>query len=150
MRTLARFAPTSGQLSKVADMDREPIQDLEARCALFTHPPLTGGTLLYLSDRSGYVVYTYDSSKGFLSEKQLPDGPEKHRFIPHQSIIANNRIYSAHRSGLTVMGLELNRSLQTHLLTMTELASPEPVAKPISYGCKLYILCKDRLICRDY
>ena len=149
-RTLACFDPNSGRFTKAADIDKEPTQNLDARRALFTHPPLTDGKRLYLSDRFGYVVYTYDSSKGSLREKQLPDEVEKHRFIPHQSIVVNNRIYSAHRSGLTVMGTDLNFHVHTHLLTMTQLTPPEPVAQPISYGGKLYILCKDRLICHDY
>ena len=149
MRSLACFDPTSGQLSKKADMDSEPIQRLEGRRAIFTYPPLTNGKRLYLSDRYGHVVYTYDSNKGSYLAKRLQDDAEKHRFIPHQSIVVNNRIYSAHSSGLTVWELEQPRHVQTQPLAMGHPTTPAPVARPIRYGSKLFILCKDRLICRD-
>lgn len=150
MRSLACFDPTSGQLSKAADMDSEPSQNLEARRALFAHPLLTDGNRLYLSDRSGYVAYTYDSDKGSYPAKQLQDDTGKHRFIPHQSIVVNNRIYSAHSSGLTVWEFDGSHHVQTHSLSMGNPTTPTPVARPIQYAGKLFILCKDRFICRDY
>ena len=150
MRSLACFDPTSGQLSKAADMDSEPGQNLGARRALFTHPPLTDGKRLYLSDRSGYVAYTYDSDKGSYPAKRLQDDAGKHRFIPHQSTVVNNRIYSAHSAGLTVWNLDWSHHVQTHPLSMGNPTTPTPVARPIRYGSKLFILCKDRFICRDY
>lgn len=149
-RSLARFNPISGQLSKVKDLDSEPIHNLDARLALFTYPPLTDGKRLYLSDRSGRIVYTYDSDKGSYPEKRLQDDTGIHRFIPHQSIIVNDRIYSAHSSGLTVRRLEGSRYVQTQSLAMGHPTTPSPVARPIQYGGKLFILCKDRLLCRDY
>ena len=150
MRSLACFDPTSGQLSKAADMDSEPSRNLEAWRVLFTHPPLTDGKRLYLSNESGYVAYTYDSNKGSYPAKRLQDDAGKHRFIPHQSIVANNRIYSAHSSGLTVWEFEQFRHMQTQSLAMGHPTTPSPVARPIRYGGKLFILCKDRLLCRDY
>ena len=149
-RSLARFNPISGQLSKVKDLDNEPKQHLEGRRTLFTHPPLTDGKRLYLSDRYGYVAHTYDSDKGSYPAKRLPNDAGKHRFIPHQSIAVNNRIYSAHSSGLTVWELEQSRHVQTQSLSMGHPTAPAPVARPIRYGDKLFILCEDRLICRDY
>lgn len=149
MRSLACFDPTSGRLFKAADMDNKPILNLDARRALFIHPPLTDGKRLYLSDRYGHVVYTYDSNKGSYPAKRLQDDAEKHRFIPHQSIVVNNRIYSAHSSGLTVWELEQPRHVQTQPLAMGHPTTPTPVARPIQYGDKLFILCKDRFICRD-
>ena len=149
MRSLACFDPTSGQLSKKANMDSEPIQRLEGRRTIFIYPPLTNGKRLYLSDRYGHVVYTYDSNKGSYPAKRLQDDAEKHRFIPHQSIVVNNRIYSAHSSGLTVWELEQPRHVQTQPLAMGHPTTPTPVARPIQYGDKLFILCKDRFICRD-
>lgn len=149
IRSLACFNPTSGKLSKAEDMDSEPIQHLEGRRAIFTYPPLTDGKRLYLSDRYGHVVYTYDSSRGSYPAKQLQDNAGKHRFIPHQSIVANNKIYSAHSFGLTVWELEQSRHLQTQPLAMGNPTTPSPVTRPIRYGDKLFILCKDRLICRD-
>ena len=149
-RSLARFNPISGQLSKVKDLDNEPKQDLDARLALFTHPPLTDGKRLYLSDRYGHVAYTYDSDKGSYPAKRLQGDAGKHRFIPHQSIVVNNRIYSAHSSGLTVWEFEQSAHVQTQSLSMGHPTTPSPVERPIRYGDKLFILCEDRLICRDY
>ncbi|MCY3743010.1 MAG: hypothetical protein OXH00_18495 [Candidatus Poribacteria bacterium] len=150
MRSLACFDPTSGQLSKAADMDSELIQHLEGRRALFTHPPLTDGKRLYLSDRYGHGVYTYDSDKRSYPAKQFQDDTGKHRFIPHQSIVVDNRIYSAHSSGLTVWEFDRIHHVQTHSLSMGNPTTPTPVARPIQYGDKLFVLCKDRFICRDY
>ena len=149
-RSLARFDPQSGQLSKAACLDHLPELDFESRLSLFIHPPLTNEKRLFLSDRSGQSVYTYDSNRGPLPIKQLQDGAGRHRFIPHQSIVMNNRIYAAHSSGLTIWELDKNWHAQPHSLAMGQPTNPTPVARPIRYGDKLFILCKDRLICRDY
>ena len=150
MRSLARFDPNSGQLSKAADLDHLPERDFESRLSLFIHPPLTNEKRLFLSDRSGQSVYTYDSNRGPLPIKQLQDGAGRHRFIPHQSIVMNNRIYAAHSSGLTIWELDKNWHAQPHSLAMGQPTNPTPVARPIRYGDKLFILCKDRLLCRNY
>lgn len=150
IRTLACFNPNSGRLTKAADIDNEPIQNLDAWRELFTYSLLTDGKRLYLSDRSGYVAYVYDSDNGPLPTKPLPNSTEKNRFFPHQSIVANNRIYSAHPAGLTVWDLNRNHHVQTHSLSTGNSTTPTPIARPIQYGSKLFILCKDRFICRDY
>ena len=149
-RSLARFDPNSGQLSKAADLDHLPERDFESRQSLFIHPPLTNGKRVFLSDRSGQSVYTYDSNRGPLPIKQLQHGAGKHRFIPHQSIVISNRIYTAHSSGLTVWDLDKNWHAQPHSLAMGQPTNPTPVARPIRYGDKLFILCKDRLLCLNY
>ena len=148
-RSLARFNPSSGQLSKATDLDSEPMQNLEAHRSLFIHPPLTGGKQLFLSDRFGQVVYTY-TDRGFLSENRLSNNDGPHRFVPHQSIVVGNRIYVAHSAGLTVLELAQNYVERYQSLAMGLPTAPTPVARPIRYGDKLFILCKERLICRDY
>ena len=149
-RSLARFDPHSGQLSKKIGMDSEPGHSFENRRALFIHPPLTNGNRLFLSDRYGQSVYTYDSNRGALPIRQLPENDSQYQFAPHQSIVVNNRIYSAHSYGLTILPLGQNNADQHHSLAMGQLTNPTPVARPIRYGDKLFILCKDRLLCRDY
>ena len=150
MRSLARFDPNSGQLSKAVDMDSEPEHSFENRRTLFIHPPLTNGKRLFLSDRYGQSVYIYDSDRSALLIKQLQDSAGKHRFIPHQSIVVNNRIYSAHSYGLTILPLGQNNADQHRSLAMGQSTNPTPVARPIRYGDKLFILCKDRLLCQNY
>lgn len=150
-RSLARFDLNSGRLSKVVDMDSEPENGFENRRTLFLHPPLTNGKRLFLSDRFGQIVYTYDSDRrDSLSKRQLQGGSEQNRFIPHLSIVINNRIYTTHSSGLTIWKPNQNWSGQTYSLAMGQPTNPTPVAPPIRYGDKLFILCKDRLLCRDY
>ena len=150
MRSLARFDPNSGQF-KAVDIDSEPEHSFENRRALYLHPPLTNGKWSFLSDRYGRSVYTYDSDKGTsLPMRQLQGGAGQNRFIPHQSIVINNRIYTAHLSGLTIWEPNQNWYGQTYPLAMGQSTNPRPVARPIRYGDKLFILCKDRLICRDY
>lgn len=150
IRSLACFDPINGKLFKAADLDTESTQNLDIRRKLFIHPPLTNGRRLYLSDRSGYAAYIYDSDRGKLPDKSLPNRTENHRFVPHQSIFVNNSIYSAHSSGLTVWQLDNNSPVQTHPLSMGSHTPPRPVTRPVRYGGKLYILCDDRFICRDY
>ena len=149
-RSLACFDPNSGQLSKAADLGHLPERDFESRLSLFIHPPLTNGKQVFLSDRSGQSVYTYDSDTGALRIRQLQAGVGQHRFIPHQSIVINNHIYAAHSSGLTIWEPDQNWQVQTHSLALGHPSSPTPAARPIRYGNKLFILCKDRLISRDY
>lgn len=150
MRSLARFDLNSGQLSKAADLDHLPKRDFQSCLSLFIHPPLTNGKRVFLSDRSGQSVYTYDSDRGALPIRRLPDGAGQHRFIPHQSIVMNNCIYAAHLSGLTMWEPNRNWRGQTYSLAMGQPTNPRPVARPIQYGDKLFILCRDRLLCRDY
>ena len=72
--------------------------------------------------------------------------------IPHQSIVVNNRIYSAHSYGLTILATWIRTGMLTRhrSLAMGQSTNPAPVARPIRYGDKLFILCEDRLLCRDY
>ena len=151
MRSLACFDPNSGQLSKAADLDHLPERDFESRLSLFIHPPLTNGKRLFLSDRYGQSVYTYHSDRGAsLLIRRLPENDSRHQFAPHQSIVVSNRIYSAHSYGLTILPLGQNNADQHRSLAMGQSTNPTPVARPIRYGDKLFILCKDRLICRGY
>ena len=151
-RSLARFDATLGILTKVKDLDSEPIGNIniEARRALFVHPPLTDGKRLFLSDRSGQEIHTYDSDVGFLLEKKLPRNDPPHRFVPHQSIVVNNKIYSAHSSGLSIVEFERTYTVRYRSLAMGLPTAPSPITRPIRYGDKLFILCKDRLLCMDY
>ena len=149
-RSLARFDPNSGQLSKATDLDNEPPHYLETRRSLFGHPLLTDGKRFFLCDRAGETIYTYDSVSGFFSGRSLQIGNSQNRFVPHQSIIVGNRIYSVHSAGLTILEPARNYNMQSKFLAMGEVDNPIPVARPIRYGDKLFILCKERLICRDY
>lgn len=150
-RSLERFDPNSGKLTKAMDLDHVQERNFEKRLSLFTHPPLTDGKRLFLSDISGQVVYTYDTDRGVsLRNKNVPNDGNQHLLAPHQSIVINNRIYSVHSYGLTILALGENNADQHQPLAMGQPENPKPVARPIWYGDKLFILCKDRLICRDY
>ena len=148
-RHLARFDPNSGRLSYIMGLDQE--HNIENRLSLFTHPPLTDGKRVFLSNISGQVVYTYDTVRGVsLPNRNVQNNDNQCLFAPHQSIVVNNKIYSAHSSGLTILGLGQNNTDQHQSLAMGQPNNPKPIARPILYGGKLFILCKDRLICRDY
>ena len=150
-RSLARFEPKSGKLSKARDMDNEPERSFENRRTLFTHPPLTNGRRLFLADRFGQSVYTYDSDSGAsLPIRRLPENASQYQFAPHRSIVANNRIYSAHAYGLTILPLGQNNADQYQSLATGTTSNPAPVARPIRHANKLVILCEDRLISRDF
>lgn len=149
-RSLARFDPRSGQLSRAADLDRLLKRDFEGRLSLFMHPPLTNGQRVFLADKSGQSVYTYDSNRDTLQTRQLQGRAEQDRFTPRQSIVINDRIYAAHSAGLTIWEPNQNWYGQTYSLAMGQSSNPRPVVHPIRYGDKLFILCEDRLVCWDY
>lgn len=150
-RSLKRFDPNTGKLTKAMDLDHVQEHNIENRLSLLTHPLLTDGKRLFLSDISGQVVFTYDTERGCsLPNKNVSKNGNQHLFAPHQSIMMNNQIYSAHSYGLTILALGQNNADQHQSLAMGQPTNPTPIARPIRYGDKLFILCKDRLICRDY
>ena len=148
-RSLACYEPIANRLSKVKDLDQEPPSSLDQRRRLFVHPLLTDGRRLFLSDRYGQIVYTYNSDGGFFSNKSLPKNDIEKRFVPHRSVVVNDRIYSTHAGGLTVLDFELGFSVSHQSLAMGRPTSPSPVVPPIRYADKLFILCSDRLLCMD-
>ena len=97
------------------------------------------------------LYISYDSDKRSIHRiGGCLENDNQRMFAPHQSIVVNNRIYSVHSFGLTILELGQNYA-DLHLpLAMGRPTTPTPVARPIRYGDKLFILCKDRLICRDY
>lgn len=146
-RSLARINPKYGKLSKAIDIDDIPEHDFEKRRSIFKYPPLADGKRVFLTDRSGERIYTYDSEHGPLPIKVLPR-KTKIQFSPLRSIVVNNRIYSATSYGMTFLDIEKNFHVDFEPLGTG--TTPNPVARPIRYGDKLFILCEDRLICHDY
>ena len=146
-RSLACYEPARDKLSKVSNLDRESADNLNQRRFLFVHPPLTDGKRLFLSDRYGQTVYIYDSDSDSFSKQELSKGNSKLRFVPHQALVVDNRIYSAHSSGLTLLDFEAAFDIRHRSLAMGHANYPVPVAPPIRYGDKLFVLCEDRLIC---
>ena len=148
-RSLARYEPRTKQLSRVATLDE--VSNVAQHLKLFVHPPLTDGHRLFLSDRGGQTLYIYlsdsDGDAVFSAGKSLPQDNPRTRFVPHRSIAVNNRIYSAHSSGLTIQRLEPTHAVSNQSLAMGKPNAPAPVAAPIQYSNKLFILCKDRLVC---
>ena len=149
-RSLACFDPSAGKLTKATDLDNDSESNCENRRTLFTHPPLTDGKRLFVSDRYGKQVYIYDSEGDYSSKRGLPQNDVQYMFAPHLSIVVSNRIYSATSHGLTILELGQSNADRHQSLAMGMPTAPTPVARPIRYGDKLFILCKDRLICLDY
>ena len=148
-RSLACFDPSSSNLSKAIEMDNDPESNFENRQALFTHPPLTDGKRLFMSDRYGKQVYIYDNEDCSSSQKSLPENGVHYMFAPHLSIVVNNRIYSPTSYGLTTLDLTQNYAAGYQSLAMGMPTAPKPIARPIRYGDKLFVLCEDRLLCLD-
>ena len=146
-RSLARFNPKYGKLSKAIDIDDIPKHDFEKRQSIFKYPPLTDGKRMFFTDRAGEKIYTYDSEHGPLPIKVLPKN-DKIQFSPLLSIVLNRRIYSTTSYGMTILDIE--QSFHADFEPLGTGTIPNPVTRPIRYGDKLFILCKDRLMCRDY
>ena len=146
-RSLACYGPENNELSKIYDLDREPPNALEQRRSLFIHPPLTDGKRLFLADRFAETVYTYHSEHRYDEKRPLRKDNRQPLFIPHRSVVVGNQIYSAHSAGLTVIDVNRDYTHSYQSLAVGRPRNPSPVAPPIRYGDKLFILCEEQLVC---
>ena len=149
-RYLSCYQPESDELSPVADLDTD--NNFNRRLSLFLHSTLTDGESLFLADRFGRAVYTYHCRyQTCLPPKELTaSGNHISMFVPHRSIVVNNRIYVAHPAGLTVLNIDQNYLASYQSLAMGQNDNPVPVAPPIRYGGNLFVLCKDRIVCLTF
>lgn len=140
-RKIGRYHPGEGQVA-YKNLRDEKIADLDRHQSLLLHPPLTNGHYLIFSDRFGEKMYLYLNE---VVESHTLSANEREKFVPHQAIVLGNRIYSASRYGLTIFDLLSKRS---NTLSLTQIGSrPHPIARPIRYADKLFVLCEDRLVC---
>lgn len=146
-RSLVRFDPNDGRLSKVMDMDKEYTDSIQARVALYRYPPLTDGRRLFLSDRFAQTLYVYDTEKDSNSTRELQYDDSRGRFVPHLSTVTNNRIYSVHAGGLTEISLTRNYSITHDVLVGGTPKPPKPVTCPIHFNNILFVLCREHLVC---
>ena len=146
-RSLACYGPQNNELSKIYDLDCEPPNALDQRRSLFIRPPLTDGKRLFLADRFAETVYTYHSEHRYDEKRPLRKDNRQPLFIPHRSVVVGNQIYSAHSAGLTVIDVNRDYTHSYQSLAVGSPRNPSPVAPPIRYGDKLFILCKEQLVC---
>ena len=146
-RSLACYGPQDNELSKIYDLDQEPPNALDRRRSVFFHPPLTDGKRLFLADRFAETVYTYHSEHRYGEKKPLRKGNRQPLFIPHRSVVVDNQIYSARSTGLTVIDINRNYMPAYQSLAVGRSRDPSPIAPPIRYGDKLFILCEEQLVC---
>ena len=149
LRSLIRFDPHTGTLSTAMDLDIEPIDSIGARVALYKHPPVTDRRLLFLTDKFKQTLYIYDTDRDSNYTRDLQSDGDS-RFVPHLSTAANNKIYSAHSYGLTVIEPTRNYNIRHDVLVSGTSTTPRPVTRPIQYSNKLFVLCKEHLVCLNY
>ena len=150
LRSLVSFNPASGKMSKAMDMDTVPKDDIQDHVSLYRYPPVTDGKRLFLIDRFAHNLYVYDTEESANYTRELKYGESRGRFVPHLSTVANNRIYSAHSSGLTVIRLTQNFSIKHDVLMSGTPKTPRPVTRPIQFSNKLFVLCQEHLVCLNY
>ena len=150
LRSLVSFDPRTRKMSKAMDLDIEPKAGIQARVSLYRYPPVTDGKRLFLIDRHAQTLYVYDTEKDSNYTRELQYGDSRGRFVPHLSTVANNRIYSAHSSGLTVIRLTQNFSIKHDVLASGTPNIPRPVTRPIQFSNKLFVLCQEYLVCLNY
>lgn len=150
LRSLVSFDPSSRKMSKAMDMDIFPVEDIQECISLYRYPPITDGKRMFLIDKYAEKLYVYDTEKDSKYERELQYGDSKGRFVPHLSTVANNRIYTAHSSGLTVIRLTHNYSIKHDVLASGTPSTPRPVTRPIQFGNKLFVLCQEHLVCLNY
>lgn len=146
-RALVSYEPVSDNFSKIVDLDND--DDLNRRLSFYIHPMLTDGKRLFVADRYGRSFYRYQDHQNILG-KLNTEGNQQHVFVPHRSVVVNNRIYSAHQTGLSVFSQDQYNAVSGRSLAMGWPDNPLPIASPIRYGNKLFVLCNDRLVCLDY
>lgn len=146
-RAIVNYEPVSDKLSKVIDVGND--DDLDRRLSFYIHPTLTNGENLFLADNTGQPFYPNQGKQNILG-KLNTNGSDQHSFVPHRSVMVNNRIYSVHQSGLSVYSQDQYNARPVRSLSMGWTDKPLPIASPIQYGNKLFILCQDRLVCFDY
>ena len=145
-RLLVSYAPESNKIENQGDFDTDT--DIDRRRILFIHPPLTDGEKLFLADRFGEIVHTYNSHHNLLTNNELSaEGNRQYEFIPQRSVVVNKKIYSAHQTGLTILNLGPPLFVSYQSLAMGRNDNPMSVAPPIWYGGNLFVLCEDRLVC---
>ena len=143
-RAIFSYEPISNNFLKVVDMDNH--DDFDQRFSFYIHPMLTDGEKLFVADIYGKPFYKYQGHQSILGNLNVGDN-QQHLFVPHRSAVVNNRVYSAHDTGLSVFSSNRNYPVFGHTLATEGRENPLPIAPPIRYGTKLFVLCKDRLIC---
>ena len=144
-RALVSYEPVSNNFSKVVDLDND--DDSDRRLSLYIHPTLTDGERLFVADRFGRPFYKYQSHQSILGNLNA-EGNQQHVFVPHRSAVVNNRIYSAHETGLSIFSPDQNYAVSGRTLAIGGWTdNPLPIAPPIRYGNKFFVLCNDRLVC---
>ena len=149
-RELVCFDPHSRKLSTTMNLDTVPTNSIQERVSLYKHPPVTDGRRLFLSDRFSQTLYVYDTERDSNYTRELQYGDSQGRFVPHLSTVANNKIYSAHIDGLTVIRLTQNFSIKHEVLASGAPKAPRPVTRPIQFSNKLFVLCQKHLVCLNY
>lgn len=145
LRSIKCYEKETGQLSSIplGNSNNNCIDNLEGYQSVLIRSPLTNGSQLFLSDQFGKIMYVY--TDGILESHNLTS-KSRGRFVPHRSIVVNDQIYSASRWGLTVFSVRSGESRPISL-ARGGFSNPSPIAPPIRYGDKLFVLCEDRLVC---
>ncbi len=143
-RAIARYEPVSDKTSIVVNFDND--HDLHGRLSYYTHPTLTDGKKLFVADNSGKPIYISQTDQNILG-KLNTNGSNQHLLITYRSVVVNNCVYSVHTNGLSVYSQDQNTVVSGRGLAMGWENNPFPIAPPIQYGNKLFILCQDRLVC---
>ena len=145
-RAIVSYEPVSNELSKVVDVGND--DDLDRRLSFYIHPMLTDGERLFVADRYGRPFYKHQGQQNILGNLNT-NGSDQYSLVPHRSVVVNNRIYSAHSTGLSVYSQDQYELFPDRSLAMGWADNPLPIAPPIQYGSKLFVLCQDRLVCLD-
>ena len=146
-RAIFNYEPVSEKLSKVIDVGKD--DDLDRRCSFYIHPTLTNGESLFVADNTGQPFYPNQGKQNILGNLNT-NGSYQHSLVPHRSVVVNNRIYSAHQTGLSIYSQDQYNAGPVRSLAVGWIQNPLPIAPPIQYGNKLFILCQDTLVCLDY
>ena len=146
-RAIVSYDPVSDQPSVEVDLDTD--DDLDRRLSFYIHPGLTDGRKLFVADRYAQPFYKSQTDQNILGNLNT-NGSDQHSLIPYRSVVVDNRIYSAHDTGLSVFSQDQYSVVSGRSLAMGWNHNPLPITPPIQFGNELFILCQDRLVCLDY
>lgn len=138
-RKMGVFVPTEDKV-EFNNIHEEKVHNIPGFEKILNFPLLTNNSNIIVPSISGALIYI--SSGGILRPHQIRKGKF---FLPY-SISVGKRIYSVSKAGISLfdiggLGDEVLR------LTQTMGDNPLPISPPAVYGNKMFILCRDRLIC---
>lgn len=149
IRYIGRYYPNGGlpvYQPLIAEESRGVERYLDYPAEFLMASPLSDGTRLILSDRFGEELYFYTVAPyphdGGTQLHRLPSNAPGQMTSP-RSILVQGSIYATSQHGITTLANNISSTQQL----LVEGQRDYPIASPICYGDKLFVLCEKNVFC---